>query len=58
MWVLKTKGQTFYASHVDCQVGWNTKETPDNPSTKGSIKIKDCILTFKNDEAIIVKGPP
>lgn len=58
MWILKTKGQTFYAKHVDCQVGWNTKETPTNPSTKGAIKIKNCILTFDNGEAKIVGRPP
>ena len=58
MWVLKAKGQTFYVNHVDCRAGWNTKETPDNPSTKGSIKIKDCILTIENDAAIIMGKPP
>lgn len=58
MWILKTKGQTFYVDHVDCQVGWNTKETPDNPATKGAIKIKNCLLTIENGEAVITKGPP
>ena len=38
-WVLKAKGQTFYAQHVECHKGWSTKETPDNPSTKGSINM-------------------
>ena len=49
MWVLKTKGESYYVNHVDCNVPWSTKETPDNPSTKGSIKVKDCLLTI-NDE--------
>ena len=49
MWVLKTKGKSYYVNHVDCQVPWSTKETPDNPSTKGSLKLKDCLLTI-NDE--------
>jgi hypothetical protein len=30
-------------------VPWSTKETPDNPSTKGSIKVKDVLLRIDND---------
>lgn len=44
MWVLKTQGETYYVNHVDCELPWSTKETPDNPHTKGSIKVKDCLL--------------
>ncbi len=39
-WILKCNGKSFYVNHVDCQVPWNTRETPDNPSTKGAIRIK------------------
>jgi hypothetical protein len=54
MWVLKTYGETFYVNHVECSVPWSTKETPDNPHTKGSIKVKDCLLTINdNNEATI-----
>lgn len=49
MWVIKCKGETYYLNHVDCQVPWSTKETPDNNATKGSIKIKHCLVTI-NDE--------
>jgi hypothetical protein len=44
MWVLKTHGESFYVNHVDCEIPWSTKETPNNPSTKGSIKVKNCLL--------------
>lgn len=44
MWVLKFHGETLYVNHVDCQLPWSTKETPDNPSTKGSIKVKNALL--------------
>jgi hypothetical protein len=44
MWVLKTQGETYYVNHVDCELPWSTKETPNNPHTKGSIKVKDCLL--------------
>jgi len=49
MWVLKTQGETFYVNHVDCEIPWSTKETPDNPSTKGSIKVKDALLRIDED---------
>lgn len=49
MWVLKSQGETFYVNHVECNVPWSTKETPDNPSTKGSIKVKNVLLTIDPD---------
>ncbi len=54
MWVVKTHGETFYVNHVTCELPWSTKETSDNPHTKGSIKVKDCLLTIDdNNEATI-----
>lgn len=44
MWVLKTKGKTFYVNHVNALCPWSTRETPDHDSTKGSIRLKDCSL--------------
>jgi hypothetical protein len=49
MWVLKFHGETFYVNHVECQIPWSTKETPDNPHTKGSIKVKDALLRIDAD---------
>jgi hypothetical protein len=53
MWILKTKGKTYYVNHVDSSVGWSTKETPDNPHTKGSIKFKNVDVEFVDSEAKI-----
>jgi len=56
MWTLKSHGETFYVNHVECNVPWSTKETPDNPSTKGSIKVKEVLLTIDPDNnAILTK---
>jgi len=44
MWVVKFRGESFYVDHVECSVPWSTKETPDNVSTKGAIKIKHCLV--------------
>jgi len=55
MWVVKTHGETFYVEHVDCSVPWSTKETPDNSHTKGSIKVKDCLLVIDDENCATVK---
>jgi hypothetical protein len=49
MWVIKHKGSSYYVHHVDVLpgVGFSTKETPDNPHTKGSIKIKGKLLIYQ-----------
>ena len=49
MWVIKSHGVTFYVNHVTAEIPWSTKETSDNPSTKGSIKFKKCKLTIDDD---------
>ena len=49
MWVLKFHGETLYVNHVDCDMPWSTKETPDNSHTKGSIKVKNALLRVNED---------
>lgn len=58
MWVIKCRGDTHYVHHVDVSpgVGFSTKETPNNPHTKGSIKIKGYLtLEEDGDNNIIAK---
>ena len=54
MWVVKCRGDTYYVNHVDVSpgVGFSTKETPNNNSTKGSIKFK-ANLEIENKNNII-----
>lgn len=49
MWVVKAKGKTFYVHHVDASVPWTTRETPDNPATKGAIRVKRCNVEISRD---------
>lgn len=49
MWVVKAKGKTYYVNHFTSTIPFSTKETPDNSHTKGSIKIKECLLTIDSD---------
>ena len=58
MWVVKTKGQTFYVNHVTANAPWSTKETPDNPSTKGSIKFKNVNLTIDDENCAEIQSCP
>lgn len=39
-WIVKHKGQTYYVNHLDSQVGFTTKETPDSEHTKGALQFK------------------
>lgn len=54
MWVVKSHGVTFYVNHVTAEIPWSTKETPNNPSTKGSIKFKKCRLTIDEDNCATI----
>jgi hypothetical protein len=55
-WVIKYKGQTYYVNHVDVSkdVGFSTKETPDNPHTKGSIKFKGKLKIYIDEKGYII----
>lgn len=48
-WVVKARGKSFYVNHMDCQAPWTTRETPDHPSTKGSLRIKKGTLSINKD---------
>ena len=57
MWVVKCRGDTYYVNHVEVSpgVGFSTKETPDNPHTKGSIKFKANLIIEENNNIINAK---
>jgi len=54
MWVVKSHGVTFYVNHVDAEVPWSTKETPNNDHTKGSLKFKNCKLIIDDDNCATI----
>jgi hypothetical protein len=55
-WVIKYKGQTYYVNHLDVSkgVGFSTKETPDSPHTKGSIKFKGKLRIYTDEQGKII----
>ena len=57
MWVVKCRGDTYYVDHVDVSpgVGFSTKETPDNPHTKWSIKFKGNMEIEEENNIITAK---
>ena len=54
MWTIKHKGETYYVHHMEVMpgIGFSTKETPENPHTKGSLRIKGK-LKIEDDNGII-----
>jgi hypothetical protein len=55
MWVIKTKGESYYVEHVSCDLPWTTKETPGNSHTKGSLKVKRCHLVIDDSNHAHIK---
>ncbi len=53
-WVVKAKGFSFYVHHVDCNTPWTTRERPDHPSTKGSIRIKKGNITITSESIAVI----
>ena len=48
MWVLKTKGKSYYVNHIDAQVPWSTRELPEG-STRGMIRLRNSDITISED---------
>ena len=51
MWVIRAKGQSYYVNHVTANIPWSTKESVNNPITKGAIKFKNVLLTIDHDNS-------
>lgn len=54
-WVVKVKGVTYYVNHFEVKpnVGFKSKETPDNEHTKASLKFKSKLIIDANNEALL-----
>lgn len=50
MWTLKHQGSTYYVDHLDSDVGFRTKETPDNEATKGSLQFKGYLSILEDTD--------
>ena len=51
-WIVKHKGETYYVNHLDSQVGFKTKETPDSEHTKGALQFKGKLRIVENESGI------
>lgn len=54
MWIIRAKGQTYQVAHVNSTIPWSTKESIDNPHTKGAIKFKNCLITIDDDNVATI----
>lgn len=60
-WVVKHKGQTHYVWHLDSQIGFSTKETPDSPHTQGALQFRGQLRLVAVEgriHALITKDSP
>lgn len=55
-WILKTRGESWYVSHVTCEVPWSTKETPTNSHTQAAIKLKNVYVQITDDNEAIIQS--
>ena len=55
MWCIKAQGKTYYVTHVSCEMGWNTKETPNNSHTQGSLKFTRCLIQIDSENTATIK---
>ena len=54
MWIVMAKGQTYYVEHVEANIAWSTKVTPDNIRTKGAIKFRECLINIGEDNVATI----
>lgn len=54
-WVIKTKGRTYYIWHFSSNKPFNTKETPENSSTKGSFLFRGDLTFYEEDNKLFAK---
>ncbi len=54
MWTIKSKGQTYYVHHLDSEIGFSTKETPEG-RTQGSLKFRGIIQIQKINDQLIAQ---
>lgn len=45
-WVVKFRGETYNVHNFQSDVGFTTKETPDNEHTKGSLMLRGIFRVF------------
>jgi hypothetical protein len=50
MWIVKHKGQTHYVNNLDATIGFRTKNTPENDSTKGSLQFNKANLRIETGD--------
>lgn len=49
-WIIKHRGITYYVNHIESEIGFSTKETPENDHTKGSIQFKGKLQITKDND--------
>lgn len=48
-WVIHSRGKTHYIWHLDAEIGFSTRETPEHSSTKGALRFIGQLELSDND---------
>lgn len=48
-WTIKHRGKTHYVNHMESEIGFRTKETPDNEHTKAALQFKGKLRIEETD---------
>lgn len=54
-WIVKTKGRSYYVTHVDFDCLGTTRETPEHSSTKGMIRFRHVDLHLLQDGTAAIR---
>ena len=55
MWVVKTKGKSFYVHHITADCPWTTRETPEG-STRGMLRFRNCSVSISPEGEAMIKN--
>lgn len=51
-WVVKCAGKTHYVHHFTSEIGFSTKETPENEATRASLMVRGVLELFAVGEQL------
>lgn len=52
-WIVKCRGKTYYVHTMTSQVGFSTKETPDNEHTKAALQFKGLLTIVEHNDGSV-----
>lgn len=51
-WVVKSGGETHYVHHFTSEIGFSTKETPQNEATRAALMVRGVLQLYRVGEEL------